>query len=73
MMKLRGESLFFPTMGLWKISNENYIEHRGGGGATIFILKKKRKWKYGVGRSYNSCLLFHFDKMYVDTELDYET
>ena len=62
MMKLRGESLFFPTMG-----------HGGGGGATIFILKKKRKWKYGVGGSYNSCLLFHFDKMYVDTELDYET
>ena len=45
----------------------------GGGGATIFILKKKRKWKYGVGGSYNSCLLFHFDKMYIDTELDYET
>ena len=37
----------------------------GGGGATIFFLKKKRKWKYAVGHSYNSCLLFHFDKMLI--------
>ena len=35
----------------------------GGGGATIFFLKKKSK--YAVGRSYNSCLLFHFDKMLI--------
>ena len=45
MMILRGGgSLFFPTMiqgVLWKISNENYIEHRGG--ANHSFLKKKRK------------------------------
>ena len=35
------------------------------GWATIFFLKKKRKWKYAVGHSYNSCLLFHFDKMLI--------
>ena len=49
MMILRGGGVtLFPYYdlgggGLWKISNENYIEHRGGGGgATIFFLKKKR-------------------------------
>jgi len=46
MMILRGGGTLFPYCdlggGLWKISNENYIEHRGGG-ETIFFLKKKRK------------------------------
>ena len=45
MMILKGGVTLFPYYdlgGLWKISNENYIEHRGGG-ATIFFLKKKRK------------------------------
>ena len=57
-------SLFFPTMisgGLWKISNKNDIKHRGV--PTIFFLK--RIWKYAVGCSYNSCLLFNFKKMLV--------
>ena len=36
MMILRGVTLFpyYDLGGLWKISNENYIEHKGG--ATIF-------------------------------------
>ena len=44
MMILRGVTLFpycdLGGGGLWKISNENDIEHRG---PTIFLLKKKRK------------------------------
>ena len=30
--------------GLWKISNENYIEH-GGEGATIFFPEKEKEMK----------------------------
>ena len=45
MMILRGGGTLFPRYdlgggGLWKISNENYIGHRG---PPIFFLKKKRK------------------------------
>ena len=55
-----GGSLSFPTMGgLWKISKENDIEHRGAN----HFFPEERKWKYADGHSYNSSLLFHFDKM----------
>ena len=44
-MILRGGGVtlfpYYDLGGLWKISNENYIEHRGG--PTIFFLKEKRK------------------------------
>ena len=42
------------------------------GGGNLFFLKEKRKLKYAVGRSYDSCLLFGISTN-VDTELEYET
>ena len=42
---------------------------RGGGkGATIFFLKKKRKWKYAVGHSYNSSVFY-----FISTKCWYKT
>ena len=69
MMILRGGGgvTLFPYYdlgGLWKISNENDIKHRGGGG-NHFFPEKEKEMKYAVRRSYNSCLLFHFDKMLI--------
>ena len=67
MMILRGVTLF-PTMiygegeGLWKISDENDIKHRG---ANHFFPEKEKEMKICCGRSYNFCLLFHFDKMLI--------
>ena len=72
--EVEGEVTLFPYYDLGAVENfQRKLTSSMEGGATIFFLKKKRKWKYAIGRSYNSCLLFHFDKMYVDTELEYET
>ena len=51
--------------GLWKISNENDIEHAGG---NHFFPEKEKEMKicyWTRAGSYNSCLLFHFDKMLI--------
>ena len=35
------------------------------GRANHFFPEKEKEMKYAVGRSYNSCLLFHFYKMLI--------
>ena len=67
-MILRGVTLFpyydVGGGGLWKISNGNDIEHRGGNN---FFPEKEKEMKYAVERSYNSFLLFHFNKMLIQS------
>ena len=63
-MILSGVTLFpnFDLGGLWKISNENDIEHTEWGN---HFFPEKEKEMNAVGRSCNSCLLLHFDKILI--------
>ena len=67
-MILRGVTLFpYYDLGeLWNISNKNDIAL--GRGGNHFFPEKEKEMKYAVGRYYNSCLLFHFDKMLIQNE-----